>query len=338
MRIAKLLLFFLLIAGNIVLLANWNSIFNPKDSIVSSNRELTLQDSLTIFWDLKRECDQCRADILEFVRKRNISGSRSHSGWEKYLSSNERTQVESLLCLDKYDSEAKRRIQEYLNGKQFNSWKEVKDAYNQVANILKQYEKDREIGRSEMLNLVRKACWYGNDNYYMKGYKRFEYFREHSGWKFLSLEEQYAVEAIYRVLKGNIRYRKDIKSLLRDKEIHSWEDVMDIRKEMIKHESLEEERINKKNAKSEKDASRAKAKAEILELVKKKQLNDCRTHNGWKKYLTQEEKLAVEAILNLDMYKGVKKRIVEKYVKELKINSWEDIMNARKELIKLHVK
>ena len=337
MRVLKIILFFILIAGNIVLLANWNTIFNPKDKVVS-NRELTLKDSLTIFWDLKRECDRCRADILEFVRKRNISGCRSHSGWEKYLSSNERSQVESLLCLDKYDSEAKRRIQEYLNGKQFYSWKDVKDANNQVTIILKQYEKDREICRSEMLNLVRKACWYGNDDYYMVGYKRFEYFREHSGWKFLSQEEQYAVEAIYRVLKGKIRYRKDIRSLLRDKEIHSWEDVMDIRKEIIKHESLEEERINKKNAKSRKDASRAKAKAEILELVKKKQLNDCRTHNGWEKYLTQEEKLAVEAILNLDMYKGVKKRIVEKYVKELKINSWEDIMNARKELIKLHVK
>ena len=110
MRIAKIFLFFLLIAGNIVLLANWNSIFNPKNSIVSSNHELTLQDSLTIVGDLKRECDQCRADILELVRKRNISGCRSHCGWEKYLSSNERTQVESLLCLDKYSSEAKRRI------------------------------------------------------------------------------------------------------------------------------------------------------------------------------------------------------------------------------------
>lgn len=98
MRIAKLTLFFILIAGNIVLLANWNTIFNPKDKVVS-NRELTLKDSLTIFWDLKRECDRCRADILAFVRKRNISGCRSHSGWEKYLSSNERSQVESLLCL-----------------------------------------------------------------------------------------------------------------------------------------------------------------------------------------------------------------------------------------------
>lgn len=332
----KLFLFFLLIAGNVVLLVNWNSIFSLNSKVVS-NRELTLQDSLTIFWDLKRECDQCRADILDLVRKRNISGCRSHSGWEKYLSSNERTQVESLLCLNKHSSEAKRRIQEYLNGKQFNSWKDVKDANNQVANILKQYEKDREIGRSEMLNLVRKACWYGNDDYYMMGYKRFEYFREHSGWKFLSQEEHYAVEAIYRVLKGKIRYRKDIRSLLRDKEIHSWEDVMDIRKEIVKHESLEEERINKENAKSEKDASRAKAKAEILELVKKKQLNECRSHPGWNK-LTNEEQFAVEAILNLNHYRGSDRIRVKKMVNDMEINSWEDIMKLRRELMKLHLK
>ena len=217
-----------------MLLANWNSIFNPKNSIVSSNRELTLQDSLTIFWDLKRECDQCRADILDLVRKRNISGCRSHSGWEKYLSSNERTQVESLLCLNKHSSEAKRRIQDYLNGKQFNSWKDVKDANNQVANILKQYEKDREIGRSEMLNLVRKACWYGNDDYYMKGYKRFEYFREHSGWKFLSQEEQFAVEAILNLnhYRGSDRIR--VKRMVNDMEINSWEDIMKLRRELMK--------------------------------------------------------------------------------------------------------
>ena len=202
MRTTKFILFFILISGNIVLLANWNSIFNPKSN-VTSTRELTLKDSLSIFWDLKRECDQCRADILEFVRKRNISGCRSHSGWEKYLSSNERTQVESLLCMDKHSSEAKRRIQEYLNGKQFYSWKDIKDANNQVTIILNQYEKEREIGRSEMLNLVRKMCWYDNDSYIInrKRYEEFAYFREHSAWKFLSREEQSAVESIYKVLK-----------------------------------------------------------------------------------------------------------------------------------------
>ena len=327
MRTTKFILFFILISGNIVLLANWNSIFNPKSN-VTSTRELTLKDSLSIFWDLKRECDQCRADILEFVRKRNISGCRSHSGWEKYLSSNERTQVESLLCMDKHSSEAKRRIQEYLNGKQFYSWKDIKDANNQVTIILNQYEKEREIGRSEMLNLVRKMCWYDNDSYIInrKRYEEFAYFRENSAWKFLSREEQSAVESIYKVLKEKNRFRKDIRFILRDKEIHSWEDVMDIRKEIIKHES-EEERLVKD-----------KAKAEILELVKQKKLNECRSHSEWEK-LTQEERLAVESILYLDQYKGADRKRLETVVKGHTINSWDDIMNVRKIIIKvLHEK
>lgn len=248
MRAVKIFLFFILIlgliSGNVMLLVNWNSIFSPKGN-VALDRELTLKDSLTIFWGMKRECDQCRADILEFVRKQNISGCRSHSGWGKYLSPNECTQVESLLCLDKHSYEAKRRIQEYLNGKQFNSWKDLKDANNQIATILKQYEKAREIGRSEMLNLVRKVCWYGYDDNDDIGertaHKKSKYFRELSGWKFLSKEEQYAVEAIYK----KIRFREDIRNLLRDKEIHSWKDVLDIGKEIIQNESKKDREKNR---------------------------------------------------------------------------------------------
>lgn len=91
----------------------------------------------------------------------------------------------------------------------------------------------------------------------------------------------------------------------------------------------------KAEAKAKEAEAKAKAKAEILELVQKKDLNECRSHPGWNKYLTNNERLAVEAILNLDQYKGTYKNRVKKYVSTLKISAWNDIIQARKEIIKL---
>ena len=93
----------------------------------------------------------------------------------------------------------------------------------------------------------------------------------------------------------------------------------------------------KAEAKAKEAEAKAKAKAEILELVQKKKLNECRSHPGWKKFLTQNERLAVESILNLDQeqYKGTYKKNVEKYVSTLKISAWNDIIQARQEIIKL---
>lgn len=100
-------------------------------------------------------------------------------------------------------------------------------------------------------------------------------------------------------------------------------------------------------AKADAIAAQAVAKAEILELVKRKQLNECRSHLGWNK-LTMEERLAVEAILNTDQFKDEKDkktkqikytratvRKVKDYVRELNINSWKDIMDARKEILRI---
>lgn len=225
-----------------------------------------------------------------------------------------------------------------MNGKQFYSWKDVKDANNQVAIILKQNEKEREIGRSEMLNLVRKACWYDRDDSIRirTDYKEFKYFREHSGWKFLSQKEQSAVDAIYRVLNGKIRFSKDLKTNLRDRKIHSWEDVIDIHDEILEKEEVNAKEENARaEAKADAEKAKAKAKAEILELVQKKKLNECRSHPGWKKYLTNEERLAVESILNLGIYKGAYRNRVKRYVSTLKITTWNDIIQARREIIKI---
>ena len=95
----------------------------------------------------------------------------------------------------------------------------------------------------------------------------------------------------------------------------------------------------KKKEADEKADAKDKARADILELVKQKKLNDCRTHNGWKKYLTQDERLGVEAILNPREHEKVKKmtdkKRLEKLLKELEINNWDDIIKARNEIMSL---
>lgn len=98
------------------------------------------------------------------------------------------------------------------------------------------------------------------------------------------------------------------------------------------------------------DANKAKAtaKAEILKLVQKKQLNECRSHSGWNKHLSNEERLGVEAILNPDQFKEEKDKKTNKkkytpatvkkvkdYVNGLKIDSWDNIIEARKKILNI---
>lgn len=329
MRIFKFVSLFILIVGNVLLLVNIDTIFNPK-KVEVPDRKFTFQDSLMIYWDLKGESDKCRADILEFVQKRDISACRSHSGWNKYLSPNERVMVENLLCLDKHDSEAKRRIQEYLNGKECRSWQDLKEANFQVEHILEQYEKDREIARQEILNIVRKSI---NDTRSMKrtSFYRKEMIhdcRNHPGWnKYLTNNERYAVEAIYKAFQRKGYREEKMYDFLRSRTINSWEDILEIRKEIVKLESGEEKEIVKT-----KKSEEAKARAEILKLVQQKDLNACRSHSGWK-YLTKSERFGIEAILDLNRYKGIEKLKVRHLINEHKINSWEDIERVRMEII-----
>ena len=102
---------------------------------------------------------------------------------------------------------------------------------------------------------------------------------------------------------------------------------------ILAEKKREEEVAAEKEKKAAVAKAKAKTKAEILELVKKKKLNECRSHPGWNKDLEEGERLAVEAILNIDQFKGQKKKRVENYVKKLDVKSWDDIMNARKTIL-----
>ena len=102
---------------------------------------------------------------------------------------------------------------------------------------------------------------------------------------------------------------------------------------ILAEKKREEEVAAEKEKKAAVAKAKAKTKAEILELVKKKKLNECRSHPGWNKDLEEGERLAVEAILNIDQFKGQKKKRVEIYVKKLDVKSWDDIMNARKTIL-----
>ena len=135
------------------------------------------------------------------------------------------------------------------------------------------------------------------------------------------------------------RLRKD--STAQVKIIEKWE---------LEYKELEKQGQGRDKGviKSENKAKAEQAKAEILELVKSKQLNDCRSHEGWKKYLTNNERLAVEAILNTDQFKDEKDKNtkekkytpatikkVKDYVKELRIDSWDDIIAARGDILNI---
>lgn len=103
-----------------------------------------------------------------------------------------------------------------------------------------------------------------------------------------------------------------------------------------------EEQVNKQEEeklRSEQKAREAEEKAEnkrqkeekrkqILSLVNQKKLNDIRAIWDNENVLTQNEKNAVEAILDMTKYKGATLKNVEKFLKEKNFKDFEDIKNA----------
>jgi len=93
-----------------------------------------------------------------------------------------------------------------------------------------------------------------------------------------------------------------------------------------------------KEAKEKAKEAKEKYRAQILDLVNKKNLAGCRSHQGWKgNALTYKEKCAVEAILDLDKYKGVAKQQIKGYLKNITFNNWDEIVDAQYDIIKIQV-
>ena len=99
-----------------------------------------------------------------------------------------------------------------------------------------------------------------------------------------------------------------------------------------------------KAAEEEAKAAAAKAAAEKLvqarsailsEVNRTHNIEKCRAHNNWDD-LTQEDRLAVEAILNLNQYKGTIKKSVKNFLnKKSRYNSWNDIIKTRKSILEI---
>lgn len=99
------------------------------------------------------------------------------------------------------------------------------------------------------------------------------------------------------------------------------------------------EEINNNNTEEEKKQKKERARNEILQLVNAKNLKACRNHEGWKRngYLTEDEKSAVEAVLDLNKYKH-KSPQSKKRIKDLNdgtFKSFEEIRDAQKQIWKI---
>ncbi len=96
------------------------------------------------------------------------------------------------------------------------------------------------------------------------------------------------------------------------------------------------EEAERKAAKEKAAAAKEKARAEILELVKKKDYEACEKHPGWKTYLTKEERWDVEKVLKPGAkYKNrVIRNTVIDYVNDKVFNggeiTWELLKHVRR--------
>ena len=85
--------------------------------------------------------------------------------------------------------------------------------------------------------------------------------------------------------------------------------------------------------KSKVDEKAIKVKVEILAFVNQKNLQACRNHPGWNRHLTKQERYAVEAVLNMEQYKGTKKKHVENLLKGKHFfNNWDELMRTKREI------
>lgn len=87
-----------------------------------------------------------------------------------------------------------------------------------------------------------------------------------------------------------------------------------------------------------KEIDKNRARTEILQLVNEKKLKDCRNHNGWNNALTEDERLAVEAVLLA--FPGYKKLSPAAKAKLEKLTtgsfqSLDSVLSARKAILKI---
>ncbi len=90
----------------------------------------------------------------------------------------------------------------------------------------------------------------------------------------------------------------------------------------------------------EKEAAEAVAKEEarkkILELVNKRDLPGCQKQSGWNKYLTDKERGAIEAILNMKKYeKEPNRKAIVKFLEDKKFSNYDSIIATQRKIWEL---
>ena len=79
------------------------------------------------------------------------------------------------------------------------------------------------------------------------------------------------------------------------------------------------------------------ARAEILDLVNQKDLAACRRHPGWSS-LNVDERAGIEAVLDLQRYKGKMRKVVEQLIRrEMPFKSMREIRIIQKEIWRYHM-
>lgn len=106
-----------------------------------------------------------------------------------------------------------------------------------------------------------------------------------------------------------------------------WKEIKD------EEEAMRQTEQQRREQEAAKATAKAEARKEILNLVNNRNnLSDCRNHRGWNEYLTDAERGAIEAILDMSKYKGVSLRRVRDYLANKKFEDYKSIIDAQKEI------
>ena len=135
-----------------------------------------------------------------------------------------------------------------------------------------------------------------------------------------------SLRPLYNLVNAEINRNQDLR------EKYQAQEEAKKAQEEAKKAQEEAKKTQEEAKKAQEEAKKAQeARREILRLVQEKNIKGCRAHQGWKKYLTEDERLAVENILK--PYTGVNKRKMVDILNGMKMDSWDDLLEIRQKII-----
>ena len=147
------------------------------------------------------------------------------------------------------------------------------------------------------------------------------------------------------MIDKNASLRSHIKSLMENEQQDELSDSTSITEADININTgtgtarQDSSKVVKTDAGQTNNEDKQKARTEILALVNAKELQECRNHSGWRKYLTEKERGAIEAVLDLnsEQYNSLTPQSKNAIAKLNKGNfqSFEDVIAAQKKIWKI---